>query len=660
MPTQILFVDDEPQLQRLIRQRFRSELREGTYHFLFAENGQEALDMIAQHPEIDMVLTDINMPVMDGLTFLSRLRASGSLLKTIVVSAYGDMSNIRKAMNMGAFDFLTKPIDFVDLKTTIEKTIQENLLLRQAQQAKQLAEKNKQLEELDEIKSHFFTNISHELRTPLTVITGIAQQLQENPERLKEDSIETIRRNSDRLLELINQILDLRKLESGKMSLHLVQSDITKLCNYITNSFRFLAEQKGVQLHYLSDEDQLLMDYDPEKFSRILTNLISNAIKHTDKGGHIYLMLSRQNKLLKIKVKDTGCGIPADQIPFIFNRFFQAKGKATGGTGIGLSLVKELVALMEGAISVDSEWKKGSIFSLTLPINNNAPIIEENDHNNIERSIQLHTSSQVKPPIELQDNFDENLPELLIVEDNQDILTYLTSCLKDQYRIVSASNGEAGLEKALEVIPDIIISDVMMPRKDGFELCETLKQDQRTSHIPIVLLTAKAGVENRIRGLSRGADAYLSKPFNEEELDATLQQLLKQRTLLRERYANLEEGVEKDQSKSDYDFAPEDDFIKKAIALIEENINDTQFTVPVFCRQMGMSYPVIHRKLAALVGKSPALFIRAIRLYQAKKLLRQPEKNITEIAYEVGFTDPKYFSRAFSEEFKAPPSTFRG
>ncbi len=660
MPATILFVDDEPQLQRLVRQRFRSEIREKTYAFLFAENGKEALDMIAQTPSIDMILTDINMPVMDGLTFLSRLKASGSMLKTVVVSAYGDMSNIRKAMNSGAFDFVTKPIDFNDLKTTIEKTLVETALIKQAQQAIELAQKNKQLQDLDEMKSHFFTNISHELRTPLTIITGVSKQLMNKIEGEPQEYLAMIKRNGDQLLDLINQILDLRKLESGGMPLNLIQANVYQLCKYLLDSFKFLAEQKNIQLHYLSDKKDLVMDHDQEKLTRILTNLISNAIKHTKPGGNVYLMLSQQGNGLKIRVKDTGRGITNDQLPFIFNRFYQAHDNQRGGTGIGLSLVKELIALMEGEISVDSEIGVGSIFTISLPIGNNAPKATSDDVKaDIDQLIRVQASHAPNTDIQQPVVADESLQRLLIVEDHSDVIQYLVDCLSDQYQITVARNGQEGINQALVDIPDIIISDVMMPQKDGFELCDTLKQDPRTSHVPIVLLTAKANIESRIAGLSRGADAYLAKPFAEEELSVVLEQLLKQRAALKARYANLELTAELAADQSNYDFAAEDEFIKKAIDLVEKNLGDAQFTVTVFCRQMGMSYPVIHRKLAALVSKSPALFIRAIRLYQAKKMLSNPTKNITEIAYDVGFTDPKYFSRAFSEEFSAPPSAFR-
>lgn len=665
MPIKILFVDDEPQFARLINQRFRNELKEGEYELLFAENGQEALDVIDKHDDLSMVLTDINMPIMDGLTFLSKLKERGSLLKVVVVSAYGDMENIRQAMNLGAFDFITKPIDFADLKTTISKTLKEVEFIEKAKQAQSLLIENEKLSTLNKMKSYFFTNISHELRTPLTIITGVTAQLQEDPNRWNKIGLEMIERNSNRLLDLVNQILDLRKLESGKMTLQLVQADVVRLANYMVDSFSILAENKGVQLHLLSDDPSLMMDYDPEKLSRILSNLLSNAIKHTEQGGHVYLLLSSSDgpePTLRLKVKDTGQGIAEEQLPFIFDRYYQDPDNNTEGTGVGLSLVKELVKVMDGEIEVESKAKSGTIFTLTLPVQRLAPISEVAIPSNPASNLAIKSATALSATALVSNtNLEEPLPTLLIVEDNEDVAAHLLQCLGDQYQPLIAKNGQEGIEVAQDKIPDIIISDVMMPEKNGFELCETLKNDERTSHIPIVLLTAKADLENRTEGLSKGADAYLSKPFNQKELNVVLGQLLKLRASLRDRYAKMVLDQEEDNQEPsmDFSFSAEDSFVKKAIELIELNLNDSQFSVPVFCKKMGMSYPVIHRKLSALVAKSPALFIRSIRLHHAKKMLSDLDKTISEIAYDTGFTDPKYFSRAFSEEFSSSPSAFR-
>lgn len=667
MPTTILVVDDESQIERLILQRFRRLINQGVYHFLFAYDGLDALDKIAEEPSIDLLLTDINMPRMDGLTLLSRLKKAHPTLRSVVISAYGDMANIRKAMNLGAFDFITKPIDFNDLKVTLEKTRQEIAIIAKAQQATHFEDQNVQLKELHQMKSQFFTNISHELRTPLTVISGIAEQLAEDPKNWEPRRMAMIQRNSNQLLDLVNQILDLRKLEAGKLQLQQIQGDISSFLHYLFEPFYFLGKSQDKELHFVSEESDLLMDYDPAKLLRVVSNLLSNALNYTPAGGHIYLNISKSAEVagqLLIQIKDTGIGIPEKEIPYVFDRYFRgAEGNdsaysAKGGTGIGLALSKELVQLMEGKIKVESQVEQGTVFSLYLPIRNEAPLAEG--------AIELDASSELV----LQNTTEkdealstpylppeaEQLPSLLIVEDNTDIAAYLTHCLEQNYRLVIAKDGQEGIDQALQIIPDIIISDVMMPHKNGFELCQALKEDQRTSHVPIILLTAKTDLESRLTGLRRGADAYLSKPFHREELMVVLAQLVAQRAQLRARYASLEVA---NSATDESPFSQEDAFIENAKTLIQEHLQDADFSTQSFCKKLGMSYSVLHRKLAALTGRSPSLFIRSIRLQQAKNLLLSSTSTISEIAYDTGFNDPKFFSRVFSKEFGRTPSNFR-
>ncbi|MCB0589633.1 MAG: response regulator, partial [Phaeodactylibacter sp.] len=306
MAARLLVVDDEPQFERLILQRFRRSIREGKYEFVFAGNGLEALKLLKQDAAIDMVLTDINMPEMDGLTLVGRIRESYPMLRAVVVSAYGDMKNIRTAMNLGAFDFVTKPIEFPDLEATIGKTLKEAEMLRQAEAAKELKEKNEQLREIDDLKTQFFTNISHEFRTPLTVIYGMAEQIEENPDRWLGRGINMIRRNTQNMLNLVNQILDLRKLEAGKMPLRLIRGDVLPFFHYLFESFHSLAESRDIQMHFLSNEQKLVMDHDPEKLLHILSNLLSNAIKFTPEGGDVYFQVDNVADCLQIRVKDTG------------------------------------------------------------------------------------------------------------------------------------------------------------------------------------------------------------------------------------------------------------------------------------------------------------------------------------------------------------------
>ena len=532
------------------------------------------------------------------------------------------------------------------------------------------AQKTK-LEELDEMKSRFFTNISHEFRTPLTVIGGMAAQIRQEPKKWMEKGLELIQRNNHQLLDLVNQILDLRKLESGTMTLDMHQGDIIFYVRYLMESFHSLAESKGIELHFLCEMKELHMDFDREKLLRVISNMMSNAIKFTPEEGNVYMSVSRQqwerdsqnitksneqlptNGLL-LMIKDTGVGIPAEKLPYIFDRFYQGDDSDTRqgeGTGIGLALTKELVKLMGGEISVTSEINKGSVFKLKLPISQNAPL-----------ESLIKTNEALAPPNSSTSSLKVVTPKahdlahkLLIIEDNNDVVTYLESILPGHYALIIARDGNEGIEKAIDEVPDLIISDIMMPYKDGFEVCKILKEDLRTSHIPIVLLTAKADIDSRLDGLRRGADAYLTKPFNQQELLIRLEQLLKLRQHLQGRYQTLEPLP----PTKEVQLQQEDKFILEVRALIEKHLQDTDFGIPILCKAMGMSRTQLHLKIKALTKHSASHYIRAIRLHKAKTLLESSDLTISEIAYEVGFSDPSYFSRTFSEEFGQSPRSFQ-
>lgn len=655
MAIKILVVDDEAQVERLVRQRLRKQIKEGVFDFVFAQSGVEAMEILQRDAQIDVVLSDINMPIMDGFTFIEKLHKHDPNLRVIMISAYSDMHNIRKAMNLGAFDFITKPIDFEDLEATIAKTIKDIEILRQAKLADELTEKNEKLVELDELKSRFFTNIAHELRTPLTIVSGMASQIKENPEQWLEKGLKMIMRNSRSLLNLVNQILDLRKLEAGKLQLQIVQGDVIQYLHYVFESFHSLAESKDLQLHFLTDESKLMMDYDPEKFLRIISNLLSNAIKYTPSGGNIYLQVDQNAEQFHIRVKDTGIGISAEKLPYIFDRFYQVDDSITRqgeGTGIGLALTRELVKLMNGDIRVESTPGKGSTFYLSLPISRVAPLESTINQSAKDFVPQLPAQTDAISHLEATD---KELPSLLIVEDNPDVVQYLKVCLEGLYHLDIANDGQVGIDKAIEQVPDIIISDVMMPVKDGFELCETLKTDERTSHIPIILLTAKTDYESRITGLRRGADAYLAKPFNKQELIIWLEKLLALRSTLQKRYGSLDAVlVTKDATTQQ-----EDEFILKVRKAVEDHIDNEDFSIVQLCRAVNLSRAQLHNKIKALTGRSTSNYIRTIRLHHAKELLHNSDLNISQVAYEVGFRDPKYFSKTFLEEFGTLPGDFR-
>ncbi len=658
MPIKILVVDDDAPFELLIKQRFRKEIRAKKYEFAFARNGVEALEVIENIDDISMVLSDINMPEMDGLTLLGKLKEVNPVLKTIIVSAYGDMENIRRAMNLGAFDFVTKPIEFTDLRATISKTLEEVELILGAQHARKLASMNEKLQELDQLKSRFFTNISHEFRTPLTVISGMTDQIAEKPERWLNKGIAMIRRNTDNLLDLVNQILDLRKLESGHMHLKLAQGDFVSYLNYIKDSFAGLAEAKDIGLHFESNVPKLVMDYDAEKILRIISNLVGNALKFTPEGGDVSLKVEQQGDKVQIQIEDTGIGIPKDVQEDIFRRFFQTHYSDTfkkAGTGIGLSLVKQLVSLMNGDISLISEIDVGSTFTITLPVECKS----EQKHDNLllPSKDHLHTENDTSISSEFKKVNDSQLelPSLLLVEDNPDVRQYLTACLEGLFKLEIASNGQEGIDLALEKIPDLIISDVMMPEKNGYELTLAIKNDGRTSHIPIILLTAKADLDSKITGLKKGADAYLAKPFEKRELLAQIDQLLEIRNKLQARYQSLDNIRPENISNA----AQEDQFILTVKETVHSNIDDESFGITELCRAVGMSRTQLHRKIKALTGRSTSSFIRSIRLNKAKELLTTTDWNISQIAYEVGFKDPKYFSRTFAEEFGESPKVKR-
>ena len=525
-----------------------------------------------------------------------------------------------------------------------------------AEDKKVIEQQAEELRELDRLKSRFFTNISHEFRTPLTVMLGMVAQINENPVRWLNKGLELIKRNGTQLLDLINQIMDLRKLESQSLLPYYQQGDIIAYLRYIAESFQSAGHQKNLQLSFESDIESLEMDFDAEKLLRIVNNLLSNAIKFTPDEGRIRLVVSGAGRqqirdTLTITVSDTGIGIPKENIPFVFGRFYQAdeaSKQAGEGTGIGLSLVKELVILLGGEVSVYSEMGKGSQFVVSLPITNTAPRKEAAfkplEKVKLSQPIALPTSSP-----------EEGKHSILVVEDNLDVRNYLESLLAETYQVHVADDGREGIEKALALVPDLIISDVMMPHVDGFELCQRLKMDERSSHIPIVLLTARADIESRISGWERGADAYLAKPFDQKELATVLKKLLELRQILQARYQQLE-PVE---PSEDTAIQKEDAFIQQIHAIILERLDDSQLNIQTLCSLLGMSRTQLHNKLKALTGLSTTRYLKSIRLKEAQKLLQDPNLRISDIAYQVGFNDPAYFSNMFTKEFGRSPREAR-
>lgn len=518
-----------------------------------------------------------------------------------------------------------------------------------------LEERAVQLKELDEFKSRFYTNITHEFRTPLTVVKGMAEQIKGQDQIRK-----LISRNSDRLLQMINQLLDLSRLEQNRLGIKYQQSDIIPYLQYLTESCHSLSNNKKINLAFFSMEENLLMDFDEDIIQQILINLLSNAIKFTPEYGSVKVIVKREKHSsdhLEILVKDTGRGIPQEEQSRIFDRFYQVDSSNTRtseGSGIGLALVKELVRLLSGAIEVESEIGRGTTFKLQLPIQNKAKLVRQK----LEISappILLEPQAEAIAVSAEKDLVKPDAPLLLVIEDNIDLTDYIFSCLDQEYNLVNALNGKAGLDKAYEVIPDVILCDVMMPEMDGFEVCRQLKSDRRTSHIPIVLLTAKATQEDKNLGFSHGADAYLTKPFDRTELLLRLRNLTIQSKQLRERLT----GKNEDENVIEVQDQKEATFLKEVDECIRLNFDNELFDTNFLCRSLAMSRTQLHRKLKALTDQSTANYIRFKRLEEAHRLLKETDLPIGEIADRVGFKDFSHFSRTFSKEFSYKPSDLR-
>ncbi|MEN0049099.1 MAG: ATP-binding protein, partial [Bacteroidota bacterium] len=537
------------------------------------------------------------------------------------------------------------------------KNALEQEQLNAAVQKQKLAleqQERKRLEEVDSFKSRFFTNISHELRTPLTIINGMAGQIEKKPETWANKGAQMIRQNAQSLLQLVNQILDLRRLDNDQLQPDMVQDDVLRYLQYIILPYQSHASNKKIKFKTHLPDAPILMDFDQDKLLKIVSNLLSNAIKFTLEGGEILFFVQKVENQLQIEVRDTGIGIARDQLPYIFNRYYQAdhiNNINPNSSGIGLSLTYELVKLLNGTIQVESELGKGTQFFIHLPISQQAKVKQANS------IVEEHTISKesIGKPVNSPKKASKDLPKLLLVEDHPDMVQFLVACLENTYQLEIARDGEEGIKKAIDQIPDLIVSDVMMPKKDGFELCKVLKNDERTSHIPIILLTAKADIDSKLEGLGQGAEAYLDKPFEERELILRLEKLLELRKKLQAHYSNFQAT----QLPPPPAAILENAFLTKIYDIVKVHLADTAFGITHLCTALNMSRSQLFRKIKALTGKSPTVFIRSIRLHEARHLLKTTDLSISEIAYRVGFSTPNYFSTSFLEEFGQQPNTIR-
>lgn len=535
-----------------------------------------------------------------------------------------------------------------------EKEILENIVQERTRQLEHQAE---QLKEMDRVKTRLFANISHEFRTPLTLIKGPVEDFMHGKTKhLPRADAEMIKRNSDRLLRLVNQLLDMSKLETGKLELSPRIGDVHQFLRVWGAAFSSHAMHRTIDYQVNVPDEPLWLSFDKDKLEIIAFNLLSNAFKFTEDGGWIHLDSEYKEGQLYLQVKDNGRGIDPDQLPLIFDRFYQVEADSTyehEGTGIGLALSKELVNLMNGEIRVDSQPGKGSTFTVVLPL-----VVAEQPATPVGAEAPSVNDHVVGKGPDQQDlTYDQAIQEaqqmVLVVEDNTDMRHFIRGQLQDSYQVLEAPEGNTGLAKAIDQVPDLIITDLMMPQMDGMALCERLKTDQRTSHIPVIMLTAKAGQEHKLEGLETGADDYLTKPFDSQELQIRIKNLIEQRQRLREHFR-----------RSAYDPRQiklpslDQKFMQQVMELLEVEYANSDFSAQQMQDALAMSKTQLYRKLKALTNQSPGEFIRNFRLKKAAQMLSQNHENVTQVAYAVGFNNLSYFAKCFKEFHGQLPSEF--
>ncbi len=521
------------------------------------------------------------------------------------------------------------------------------------------------LREMNDVKSTFFANISHEFRTPLTLIVSPLEQMMNGSFQGDfQKYYRIMHRNGKRLLDLVNQLLDLSKLESGKLKLQVAENDLGRFVSAIAYSFESLADRQHVDLQVIVPNEPFICHFDPDKVEKILANLISNAFKFTSEGGSVAVKLipekiGEDGQRCQIVVRDTGIGIPADQLPHIFERFSKTtSSEVQPGSGIGLALTKELVELHLGQIEVESQEGAGTSFMVTLPVGkaffNANEMVAAPDLAQFKNVAADRPEKVINPQTAIMDTLSlSSKPIILIAEDNADVRGFIADQFRGTYQILEAENGKLALQKALETTPDLIISDIMMPEMDGTEFCKLLKINEKTSHIPVVMLTALAEQRDRLKGLETGADDYLVKPFDARELQVRVANLIAGRQKLQEHYRKTLNAFAPKEVKAESLDAM---FLSKVRDAVEANLDDENFSVVELGSQVGMSRSQLHRKLSALTGFSPNEVIRNMRLERAKQLLEQKAGNASEVSYMTGFNSPAYFAKCFKDYFGVTPS----
>lgn len=688
----VLIVDDEEDVHSVTRMALKGfTFKEKEIHFLNTYSAKETKKVLAEHPDISLIFLDVVMETNNaGLDLVKYIRnkLNNHLTQIVLRTGYPGQAPEREVIaeyEINDYKTKTELTTFKLFTVTLSclraydsmlhlENLRQNLEEKVKERTAELEKKNYQIMEMDQMKTRFFSNVSHEFRTPLTLILSPLENMlmKENIEEKERDNLEMMYRNAIRLLGLINQLLDLSKIDAGKLKIELIEYDIYKVIHMIARGFFPLAERKKIKYNVEIPEGKLITFFDRDKLENIITNLLTNAFKFTPENGKISIIIKFVNKtenihpdFLEIAVQDSGRGIPAEQLDKIFDRFYQVGddwGNGTNGTGIGLSLTKELITLQYGKIQVESKLNEGSSFIVKLPLGKNHLNKQEFVIKNPEelKDDSLIIKCRTNENITLNDvkesfiSEETEKPIVLIIEDNADVRQHISENFKKEFIVKQAIDGKKGMEKAIAFIPDLIISDIKMPEMDGVELCKKLKTDERTSHIPIILLTAKAEVENKIEGLETGADDYITKPFNIKELLSRSRNLIEQRKKLREKYTTQ---IEVEPGNIAVKSADER-FLKHALEVIEKNMGDCDFDVNSFFPEMNMSRMQLFRKLKALVNQTPSELIRNMRLKRAAQLMKQNFGNIAEITFEVGFNNLSYFAKCFKEKFGILPSEF--
>ena len=524
-----------------------------------------------------------------------------------------------------------------------------------------------EMEEMTQTQLQFFTNVSHELRTPLTLIAGPTEQLLEDPavHGVQRTMLEMVQRNTRILIQLVGEILDFRKVQNNKAELHLNRLYLQHELTTWTEDFRTVAARRGITIRVdvSGVEDDAVLIADRDKMEHMYFNIMSNALKYTPDGGCITTTLLHHDHCYTLRIADTGKGIPTEELPHLFERFYQAKG-AIGGTGIGLSLVKAYIDMHRGSVHAESAEGKGTTFVIELPDSQpgydpakDAPAATQAEKGLVDDNyIATDTTAQeATERITNAEDFDAERPLVLIIDDNNGMRAYLRSILQDKYNVSEATNGEQGLEKARREVPKLVVCDVMMPVMDGLEFTKRLKEDTATSHIPVVLLTARSLSEQRKEGYDTGADSYITKPFSGQVLLSRIENLLRSRIMLRSVFAGDKQETEEEEKLNEADKT----FVGRLRTAIQENLGDSDFSVERLGEEIGLSRVQLYRKVKALTGQTPVELLRKARLTKARQLLEKTEKSVSEIAYEVGFTSPSYFNKCFKDEFDINPSSLR-